>query len=80
VGKTIYNVSGDVYTYLGDLSVSGTVRDVKWAQDGLEIYLLTSSSPYFYIFSRVNNTFTSVGTLDPVYGETPNRILNYIAV
>lgn len=80
VGKTIYNVSGDTFTYLTDLSISGTVLNVKWAQDGSEIYVLTTASPYFYIFSRVNNTFTSVGTLDPVYNQTPNRILNYCLV
>ena len=80
VGKTIYNVSGDTFTYLTDLSVSGTVLNVKWAQDGSEIYVLTTASPYFYIFSRVNNTFTSVGTLDPAYDQAPNRILNYCLV
>lgn len=80
VGKTIYNVSGDTYTYITDLSVSGTVTNVKWADDGSEIYLITNSSPYFYIFSRVNDTFTSIGTLDPAYNQSPNRILNYITV
>jgi len=80
VGNTIYNVSGDTYTYITDLSVSGTVLNVKWTDDGSEIYLLTTSSPYFYIFSRVNNTFTSIGTLDPAYNQSPNRILSYITV
>jgi hypothetical protein len=76
----IFNVSGDTFTKVATISVNGPVRALQWAQDGSELYVSTEGSPYFYIFSRVNNTFTSVGTLDPVYDQFPNRILSYITL
>lgn len=77
---TVYNRSGNTYTIVATLTVAGSPRDLKWSPDGQELLVQTQSAPYFYVFSRVNDTFTSVGTLSPSFGATPQSIIHYCPI